>query len=252
MVTIVNGSALGLQSSLTGTLSNVGSSVQGQNPDQVYVNSSTGNLIIQDQDEVLSSVGSGLSLVRTYNSQGGFDDPSGNNWRLSVEQRVFGLTGALNTAGSTITKEFGDGSQITYTYNASLGLYTAALGTGADDTLSYNSGTSTWTWTNGSTRATEQYNASGQMTSSADSSGNVTHYLYTGALLTQITDPSGQSTYLDYSGNNLVDIREVSNGATQKRVQYTYDSSNRLTAVAIDLTPANDSTSDPTYVTTYT
>ena len=252
MVTIVNGSALGLQSSLPGTRSTVGSNVQGQNPDQVYVNSATGNLIVQDQDELLSSVGSGLSVVRTYNSQGGFDDPSGNNWRLSVEQRVFGLTGTVNTAGSTITKEFGDGSQITYTYNASLGLYTAALGTGADDTLSYNSGTSTWTWTDGATRATEQYNSGGQMTLSADSSNNVTHYTYTGALLTRITDASGQITNLDYSGNNLVDISEVSNGATQKRVQYTYDSSNRLITVAIDLTPANDSASDPKYVTTYT
>jgi len=252
MVTIVNGSALGLQTSIPGTRSNAGSNVQGQNPDGVFVNSASGNLIIQDQDEVLSSVGSGLSVVRTYNSQGVFDDPSGNNWRLSVEQRVYGLTGTVNSAGSTIIKEFGDGSQITYTYNAGLGLYVAALGTGADDTLSYNSTNSTWTWTNGSTRATEQYNSAGQMTLSADSSNNVTHYAYTGALLTQITDPSGQTTTFEYSGNNLVDIREVSNGATQKRVQYAYDTSNRLTSVAIDLTPVNNSASDPKYITTYT
>ena len=89
------------------------------------------------------------------------------------------------------------------------------------------------------------------MVRSADSSGNVTTYAYTGSLLTQITDPSGQITYLDYTGNNLTDIREVSDGATQKRVQYAYDSQNRLTSVSVDLTPANDSSTDPTYVTTY-
>src|SRR5580658_2808085 len=248
MVAIVSGSSLGLQSSLSQTWTNLGGNVQGQNPQEINVNSATGNLIVQGQDEVLSAIGGGISLVRTYNSQGIIN---GDNWSLSVNEQLLGLTGTVNTAGSTITKQFGDGSQILYTYNSTLGLYTAALGRGADNTLKYNASSSQWTWTDGSTQDTETYNSSGQLLSSANTSGDVTSYSYTGGLLTQITDPSGQITYLDYSGNNLVDIREVSNGATQKRVTYAYDTLNRLTSVSIDLTPANDSGTDPTYVTTY-
>ncbi|HEY4210838.1 MAG TPA: LysM peptidoglycan-binding domain-containing protein [Steroidobacteraceae bacterium] len=253
MVAVVNGSGLGLQGSPPPTRSNVGSTNQGQDPEQIYVNSATGNLVIQDRDEALSTLGTDVSLLRTYNSQGLLDDPSANNWRLSVQERLLGSTGTVNTAGSTITKEFGDGAELVYTYNSTLGLYVSALGEGAHDTLAFNSSNSQWTWTDGTARNTETYDSSGRLSSSSDVDGNVTTYAYTGSLLTSISDGQGQVVYLDYSGNNLTDVRTYSNGQYQTLTRYAYDGQNRLTSATVDLSPGDNSISDgKTYVTTYT
>jgi YD repeat-containing protein len=255
MVEIVSGGQLGLTNSSLALLGNgggVGNAQLGQNGDQVYLNAATGNLVIQSADEILAAAGSDLSLIRTYNSQGLMNDANGDNWRLNIDRRVYGLTGTVNTAGSTITKMFGDGTEVVYTYNTTQGVYVATDGPGANDILAYSATLLQWTWTDGSTRTTEAYNSVGQMTQSTDINGNKTAYTYTGSYLTQITDPSGQSTYLDYTGNNLTDIRVVSGGLTQTRTRYGYDSSNRLSMVTVDLTPADNSITDgKTFTTTY-
>src|SRR5262245_61028643 len=160
MVAVVSGSSLGLFNSslaLLGSSGNVGDSKEGRPNSGVYVNSATGNLIVQAQDDALAAVGLGLALTRTYNSQGLLNDDNSDNWRLGVYQSLYGLTGTVNTAGSTITKTFGDGASIVYTYNATLGYYVSSDGDGANDTLSYNGSTSQWTWTDGSSRAAEVY-----------------------------------------------------------------------------------------------
>ncbi len=59
----------------------------------MYVNSTTGNLVIQGEDERLRALGLDALVTRIYNSQGLLDDDNGDNWRLGVHQRVFGLTG---------------------------------------------------------------------------------------------------------------------------------------------------------------
>jgi YD repeat-containing protein len=255
MVEIVSGNQLGLVNSsitLLGSGGGVGNAQLGQNGDQVFLNGATGNLVIESTDEILAAAGSDLSLIRTYNSQGLMNDANGDNWRLSVDRRVYGLTGTVNTAGSTITKQFGDGGEVVYTYNATLGAYVAKDGSNANDSLSYNATSLQWTWTDGATQSKEIYNSTGQMIQSADINGNTTTYSYTGAYLTQITDASGQTTYLDYAGNNLTDIRVVSGGVTQTRTRYTYDTSNRLSTVVVDLSPSDNSVSDGnTYTTTY-
>ncbi|MFC4312712.1 RHS repeat domain-containing protein, partial [Steroidobacter flavus] len=268
MVAVVSGSGLGLFGSSVTTLGGVGASGSaslGRGTDRVYANSTTGNLVVQSQDERLSALGLDLSLVRTYNSQGLLDDDNGDNWRLGVHQRVHGLAGgALNTAGSTIRKVFGDGREVLYTYNVAQARYISTEGDGAHDTLTNSGGT--WTWTDGSGRNTETYNSSGQLTHSRDADGNTVTYAYTGNLLTSIADASGQTTYLDYTGNNLTSIRVVSDGQTQTLTRYYYDSSNRLRQVVLDLSPADntvslvdansdglyESVNDQMYVTTYT
>jgi hypothetical protein len=222
MVEVVSGGQLGLvNSSLSylGKGGGVGDAQLGQNGDRVYLNAATGNLVIQSTDEVLGAIGADLSLIRTYNSQGLMNDANGDNWRLSVDRRVYGLTGTVNTAGSTITKMFGDGSEVVYTYNTTLGVYAAKDGSNANDTLAWSTSASQWTWTNGSTQATEVYSSVGQMIKSVDINGNTTNYTYTGSYLTKIVDSSGQTVNLDYTGNNLTDVRVVSNGVTQTRDQ---------------------------------
>jgi YD repeat-containing protein len=253
MVAAVSSSGLGLFGSSRDVLGGAGmqgDAALGRGTDRIYVNAATGNLIVQSRDEYLSSLGLGVSVVRTYNSQGLLNDDNGDNWMLGVHQRVYGLTGTVNTAGSSILKQFGDGCEVRYQYNATRALYISTDGGGAHDTLSFNASTSQWTSTDGSTRTTETYNSAGQLLASRDADGNTVTYGYTGALLTSITDASGQVTTLVYSGNNLTEIKVVSDGKTQTLTRYTYDTSNRLSTVQVDLTPEN--TGDArVYKTTY-
>jgi len=258
MVAIVSGSGLGLfntSASTVGESGTLGSAVTGRGRDHAYINGATGNLVIQAVDEHLSGIGLDLTLVRTYNSQGLLDDDNADNWRLGVHQRLQGLTGAVNTAGSTITKVFGDGAAVVYTFDSALSCYVSSEGDGAHDTLAYDSGNSRWTWTDGSSRNTEVYDSSGRLDSTRDSAGNTRNYLYSGNLLVEINDGANptQRTYFDYVGNNLAAIRVVFDGQTQTLTRYTYDSQNRLEQVRVDLTPGDNSIADgEVFLTTYT
>jgi large repetitive protein len=257
MVAVVSGSGLGLFGSSASALGGSGVSGaanMGRGRDRVYVNTATGNLILQSQDDVLTALGLDLALVRTYNSQGLMTDDNGDNWRLGVAQKVYNLQGTLNLSGS-ITKVFGDGREVVYTYSTALGKYVSTEGDGAHDTLTNVSGI--WTWRDESGRNTETYNASGQLTASKDVDGNTVSYTYnaTTGLLTTITDASGQVTTFTYSGNNLTSISVSSNSVVQTVVRYTYDdtTNNRLKTVTVDLTPGDNSVADNvTYTTTYT
>jgi len=258
MVAVVSGTSLGLTTSsrnILGGGGQVADASVGRSGEQAFVNSATGNLVIQDRDETLTGLGIHASIVRTYNSQGLLDDDNGDNWRLGVHQRLHGLTGTVNTAGSTITKTFGDGAEVVYTYDTTLSRYVSTDGDGAHDSLSWNAGTSEWIWTDGSARNTETYDAAGRLTSSHDADGNGLTYSYTGNRLTQVTDSSSnpQTVYFDYTGNNLTQVRVASNGVTQTLTRYAYDSQGRLSQVKVDLSPESDGITDGNvYVTTYT
>jgi YD repeat-containing protein len=263
MVAVVSGSGLGLFSS-TGNSSNP---QIGRGNDRVFINSTTGNLLIQSQDDTLAALGLDLAVVRTYNSRGLQNDDNGDNWRLGAHQRLTGIPGTPHALNSTITKTFGDGAEIVYRYDQALGRYVSTDGDGAHDSLSYSSGT--WTWTDGSGRNTEAYNASGQLSASRDADGNTVTYGYdpTSGNLTSITDASGQVTTFTYTGPNLTSISTTSGGGQPATlVRYYYDGQNRLRQVVVDLTPATagvplpdvngdglyETTTNETYITTYT
>ena len=87
MVAVVSGSGLGLYSSsvsILGGAGAVGRAQNGRSGEQVFVNSATGNLVIQDQDESLKALGLDLGLIRTYNSQGKLNDDNADNWKIGV------------------------------------------------------------------------------------------------------------------------------------------------------------------------
>jgi YD repeat-containing protein len=259
MVAVISSGNLGVYTANGSTRGAPGPNGSEQNPQQIYANTSTGNLVIQQRDELLAALGLDLSLVRTYNSQGLMDDDNGDNWRLGIHQRVYGLTGTVNTAGSTVRKVFGDGADILYTYNTTLARYVSTDGDGAHDTLAWNTGTSQWTWTDGSDRNTETYDSTGRLISARDPDGNPVSYIYTGALLTRVdfvgdgVPANLQQVFLDYTGTNLTQIRVTSGGATQTLTRYGYDASNRLTTVTVDLSPGDNVIADGnTYTTTYT
>ena len=265
MVAVVSGSGLGLFGSSASVLGGVhGNASLGRGTERLYINSATGNLIVQSVDESLAALGLDVSLVRTYNSQGLLDDDNGDNWRLGIHQRLHSWTGTTNTAGSTVTKVFGDGREVVYRYDEDQQVYVSSEGDGAHDTLSHSNGE--WTWKDGSSRVAETYDSNGRLQSTRDADTNVVSYNYTGQLLTRIDDSSGQQTFLDYVGNDLAAIRVVSNGQTQTLTRYYYDNLHRLTQVVVDLTPGDNAAAlvdsnadgrfetvdDEAYVTTYT
>ena len=258
MVAIVSGNSLGLSNTsatIIGADGLIGDPTTGSNNQQTVVNISNGNLILQEDDEYLEGQGEDIASTLTYNSQGvAYDEGNGPGWSLSMIKTVSGLTGTVDTAGSTILRTDGDGSQVVYTFNTATGYYVGREGSGAEDTLFYNSN-STWTWTDGSTGDTESYGSNGYITGAQDTSGNTLSYTYTGGLLTQVTDANGDSVIYTYSGGNLTEISEDVSGVTTGRVYYSYDSSNRLILVTTDLNPTGSTpgidTGD-TYWTQYT
>jgi len=269
MVAVVSGSGLGL---FTGTgLS--GNGQVGRGRDQIIVNTTTGNLVVQSVDETLSALGLDFAGIRTYNSQGLTDEDNNDNWRLGVHQRLLNIPATPNSVGSTITKVFGDGAEVIYTWNATRSRYESNDGDGANDFLTWDSANSRWTWTDGSSRATETYESvSGvyRIRTSRDADLNTVTYNYTGSLLTNIAmaGSTSQQVFFEYTGTNLTAIRVESNGAAnaQTLTRYRYDALNRLQQVIVDLTPkvAGAITTDvngdqllegvngESYVTTYT
>jgi YD repeat-containing protein len=279
MVAIISGNSLGLTSSSLDRLGQqgaLGQSVHGRSGEGVYVNSTTGNLVVQRTDEVLMGVGPDVNVLRTYNSLGLMNDDNNDNWRIGFYRQIKGLTGtAVNTTGSTITRVEADGAERLYTYDGSK--YVNSTGTGATDTLVYNTTNSQWTWTDGDSRITETYDwvaGNGKLLSTKDIDGNTVTYTYTGNLLTKVTTANNTTTQFNTTEliydtapgktNNLLQIKTTAwNGTANQvltRVRYTYNN-NRLETVTVDLSPEDNAllatgsgnvNDGKTYVTTYT
>ena len=260
MVAIVSGNSLGLSLTSLATLGQqgaMGSPVQGRSGEQAYVNMANGNLVLQRRDDFLTGVGQSIDAVRTYNSQGRLSDDNADNWSLGIFSQPLQSSGALNTAGSSITRTASDGGQSVYSFDSSRSLYVSTDGAGAYNTIRYDSANSQYVWTDGTTGTQERYeaNSNAKLLSRTDVNGNAINYSYNAnGLVSGVTDASGETTNYDYSGNNLIQIRVVAQGGvTSTRVHYSYDSGNRLSRVTVDFSPSDNSTADgKTYISNYT
>lgn len=278
MTAIIAGQGLGLLNTSLGLLGGqgqLGEAAQGSTGERVLVNAATGNLVVQQQDEWLVGVGPDVAISRTYNSLGNSTDDNGDNWRLGLNRVIKGLSGTINTAGSTITRVADDGSETVYTYDTAKALYLSKDGGGGFDTLGYNAGV--WTWTDGSTQTKELYTAisgvNARLSGVFDVDGNKITLAYANAtsyLITEIVTASASTAstekvaivYDTVAGktSNILSLTTSyldAQGALQslKRVSYTYEtyntSASRLKTVTVDLKPV-DAQATTTYVTTYT
>lgn len=238
----------------------VGSATQGRGGDNVIVNARTGNLLISREDEFLVGRGPDASVGRTYNSLGAFEE-NGDHWRLDHDRRLVGLTGTVNTAGSTMRRISGDGSDITYTYSLRAGRwsYWTTDGGGAHDELEFNG--VGWTWIeDGGAGLRETYEDAGggwwRMRRQEDRAGNALTFDYAFGLLRQVNTIDGGWVRYDWTGINVTGITtgffNSQNGLHQTRTSttYAYDGLNRLTHVHMDLT-RSDGSGGGTYTTQY-
>lgn len=260
MVAIVAGNGLGLFNTSLNSLGGVGQSGAGklgQSTGSGYVNTATGNLILQSLDEQLSGQGSDLFQLRTYNAQGQLNDDDLDGWRWEGERRVV-LTGTVNTVGSTVTRTVGDGHEAVYAWEEATSAYVSAEGSGAHDSMVWDAASSEWVLTDGSSRTIERYTGStGRLKTVTDTNGNVITYSYnaSGQLYSVNDNGSGQELVLAYNAQGRLerlDTRNTSEGALTQQVYYAYDASGRLATVTTDLSPDDNNISDNnTFVTNY-
>ena len=263
MVAIVSGNSLGLNLTSSGVLGaqgTYGDPRTGQGGEQVYVNASTGNLVMQQLQDQLVASGLDVTSVLTYNSLGLATDDNGDNFSIGKVPAQLVLSGTVNTAGSTLTRTAFDGSQTVYTWDAANSRYVAVNGTGAFDTITYAA--SKYTWVDGATQQLETYDGTtGRLLTRVDSAGNTLTFGYdpTSGMLKTVTADNGDVVTYVYSGTLLTQINApvttwvggVATTSVQPVVKYGYDTSNRLTSVTVDLTPDGSTTDGKVYTTSF-
>ncbi|HSV82081.1 MAG TPA: FG-GAP-like repeat-containing protein [Ramlibacter sp.] len=251
MVAIVSGNNLGLNLgslALLGQQGAQGAAAHGSSGERVYVNAASGNLVLQTEDERLAGRGPDAVALRTYNSQGLLNDDNGDGWTSGTHLQPLALSGTLNAAGSTLRRTDRDGATSLYSYDTARGLYRSTDGDGAHDSIAFIAADNQLEWRDGSTGLVQRYEAAGafRLLATRDPAGQALTYAYNAAgRLASVLSASGETTFYDYAGNNLTQLRTVSSsGATATRVRYSYDASNRLATVTVDLSPADNAVAD--------
>ena len=230
MVAVVSGNGLGLfNTSFTQLGTGLwGQAGIGQSRESQYVNIATGNLILQDWDELISVRGFDATALRTYNSQGTVSG-IGQDGFITGYERSLVLSGSLNNVNSTVTLQTGDGQSVVFKYSGTSNQYVSTDGDGANDTLVWSGGTNgTWTYTEGTTRREELYSTR----TGGTQLSTVTAYLTRIRDLTSDGTTPAQYT-VSYDGSNRVwKVLSNDGSGTPDGFIYTYDGSGRLSTIS--------------------
>lgn len=190
------------------------------------VDTESGNFAETVADIAIPGRSCPLEVARTYNSaSAATDGPFGYGWTFN-DGMSLAVTGSSPNQIATITQE--NGAQITFNEPAS-GSTWAPSAPRFIATLTYNSGSSTWTFVRQG-KDTYTFNASGQFTAIADPNGYTTTLTYTSGNLTTVTDPSGRTLTLAWTGSHITSVTDA-NVTPNRTVSYGYDGSGNLTSV---------------------
>ncbi len=259
MVSIFTGAGFGLargSAAVLGSAGQLGQASTGRAGTPVSVNAASGALNIAGADEMLIGRGPDQVIGMSYSSTSGF------GWLQNWGRSAYGLTGTVNTAGSTVKMSGEYYDSPVFTYDSARGAYVSKEGAGAYDELKFANGV--WAFTDGNTQTTDYYEfqyAAGYfaITRRVDSDGNTQTYTYNGNQLSRITNANGDYTEMSYVSGTVLptEIKTfyANGGGTSSltRVRYTYDASNRVASTIVDLSPTDNSIADgKTYVTSYT
>jgi len=185
------------------------------------VNTATGDYSDTVNDLSIPGRGLNIDLTRAYDSaDASTNGPFGYGWTFS-----YGMSISPGTSGSnqTITQE--NGSQVVFTDHS--GTYTPPSHDLA--TLTYNSGSSTWTFQREGQNS-YTFNTSGQLTQEQDLNDYTTTLAYSSGDLSTVTDNAGRSISFTWTGTNITSVTDSNVGGNTRTVSYGYTSGN-LTAV---------------------
>ena len=229
MTQTVTGSGLGIYNSSIGlgSYGAKGSAALGQGGESVYVNAANGNLILRQADGFLADMGLGFDLFQTYNSRG----EGGGSWVFNVQSRLE-FHGEANQEGSYVIRVMEDGHRSRFIWDAATQAYRPEEGGTARLVFQNNN----WTYRDGSTPITYQYNAQGQLTTLRDQDGHRLSFHYTNGQLTSISDAGDKQTITwSFAKGLLTDVTTSSEGQIIHHLHYEYDEHQRLHQVSRDL-----------------
>jgi YD repeat-containing protein len=182
---------------------------------QLYINVANGNLVLQERDAFLPSLGDDYLLVRTYNSRGLPSDAHQHDdagWSFTTTIR---LDERHDGGERYFELTYGDGSVFEYRLNALTGLYESVDGAGAYETLEdlNVSGDSEPAFI--ITRADQtrlSFDRQGHLLSLEDPNGVAMSYRYESDRLVEVRDDEGHVIEYRYRQGHLYRIVDESEG----------------------------------------
>lgn len=172
------------------------------------INISTGAKIERELDIVGAGLGS-LLLSRTYNSRNTGDGIFGRYWSSNFDYRLTATTGSV----TLIDPRHG---QHTFNLDATSGKYLSTERGVWAEVVKNADGTYTATWLNDST---QNYSATGKITSVTDQSGVGFTFTYNGSgKLDRVTSSTGRYVQFEWTGTQLTKITAPNGG----QYLYTY------------------------------
>src|SRR5581483_1990818 len=200
MATIIGGDGTGLLNSSLGQVNLNQSTGAGSagNGEQVYINVTNGNLVIDHLDQFLPSETNNFLTLRTYNSRGEIETANGEGW----DQTEFASLSVITPGHIVLTN--GDGSEFNFYFDPSSGVYRSTDGAGAYETLTFNPRNGTYSVVL-SNQTVMTFDYTGRLLQSKDTNGNTLTYNYNwGGQLTSIADNDGhQLNYIYNFGGQL-------------------------------------------------
>lgn len=183
------------------------------------INVSNGNMFVQQNDYQLPSIGPGLYLTRTYNSNSQRVGLFGRGWSTAYDESVLPYDTAtlrLNHAGGRAIY-FGRGLNSSGAFTDLIGDVHEQIVQGSGFTLTMKDG------------SVEQFNGAGKPLAQTDRNGNTTSLSYgVNGYLASITDPFGRLLTVNTNANGQVTSISDSLGTI---ATYTYGGSSELLSV---------------------
>jgi len=225
---VVTGQGLGVSySSLTQTGVTAPMKEYGQAKINLFLNISTGNLVVQDYAAKLIEANCPVEFQYTYNSLG---REVNAGWHFSNKK----FTG-LNPKATAIVLQEMDGHLTTYTLDPENPNFYNAPGHG-DGTpfVRFDQDMNFWIWRDAKTNITEYYDTTGLLTNKFDARGLETKYEYdNNNNLKSIVGPSGYRydmvRALDQDGTRFIAVMEEN----KQILSYTFDKRGRLSSTQI-------------------
>ncbi len=226
MTVIVGGHETGLQDTSLALLNRNDRTTNNEpgHGEQPFVNVSNGNLLIQQQDVFMPSLGDDYFLARTYNARGRASDAHQHEdarWTFSTMVRL----DVRNDGGTQYFEvEYGDGSFFDYNLDANTGLYVSTDGAGAFETIE-DLGTKGNTEPSFILTRSDQtklsFDSQGHLLKLEDTNGVTVDYVYASDRLVQVLDDQGHILNYIYQSGQLFQVTDESEGVL---VEYHYDS----------------------------